>query len=723
MSRKVLEKYETNNGEINEVIKMNMKRTIVWSVIFAIGVFAVLAGKFGYIQLVQSEALQKEVVDLRVRQIKELPERGEVLDQNGKVLAMSLNAKDIAIYPNMMSSDRTREKVAELLSRELRRYGVKYEDVLEKTKAKGENGKYAPWYGIAKRVEPDIAKRIKESDVAGVIEISNSPKRYYPNGMLASSILGYVNHNNEPGSGIELSLNRYLAGTPGYTLAEMDYMKREIPIGFQNVTTPITGQKETQTIDSYIKYILEKRVEQAAEEMKAKEIHSVIINPKNGEVLAMASYPTFDPNNYTKFPQDTHNRNVSSYVYEPGSTFKPIYMAAALEGGHIKEDFSYYDGGTININGATIKNWNGQGLGQANLEDIIVNSSNVGMINISQTMTNKEVLSGLKKAGIGEKTGIELPNEEFGIIRSEEYINNDPQMKATMSFGQGLSTTPIQLITSFSEVINGGFNIQPTLVKKVEDEFGNIQYSKSEETGDRVYSEKTAEIMKRLLKANSEIGSGKDLQVEGYDSGSKTGSAWKVENGRYKSGSIVGSYMMFLPYENPEYVMLAVVDDPKNAEFGSTAAGPLVKEVMTEVLRYKAAPKTKPAEEGQPIDKPVDVSVPNMEYFLYEDAKTYLESEIKNAYVQKEGTGEVVVDQEYTSKNGKVHITLVTKKIKDKPYQHIPYLGGKTKEEVEFLLKKYSIETVFHGKGKVSEQSVQPGMYSRKINKLSFWLK
>lgn len=700
-----------------------MKRTIVWSVMLAVGVFAVLAGKFGYIQLIQSHALQEDVVEMRVRQVKELPERGEVVDQQGKIMAMSLNAKDIAIYPNMISSEETRQKVADLLGEQLKKYGVTPEQVMKKMKTKGKEGKYVPWQGIARRVEPAIAKRIQEEGFAGIIEVSNSPKRYYPNGRLASSILGYVNHNNEPGSGIELSLNRYLSGTPGYTLAEMDYMQKQIPIGYQNISSPVAGQKVTLTLDSYIQYVLEKRLEQGMKEMKPKAIHAVILDPSNGNILAMASTPSFDPNRYTESPVSEHGRNAASYPYEPGSTFKPIYMAMALEGGYINGASTWYDGrGSINVQGANIKNFDGRALGQMSLEDIITNSSNVGMIHISQTMTSEQTIAGLKKAGIGTKTGVELPNEERGLFPTVERLVNDPQAKATISFGQGISTTPIQIASAFSSVINGGHKIKPTLVHQVEDAFGNVQYKRREKAGESLYSDKTVSLMKSYLKANSEKGSGKDYQIPGYDAGSKTGSAWKVEDGRYKSGAIVGSFLGFVPYEKPQYVMLVVVDEPEGIEFGGPSAGPIFKDVMTEVMRYKTVPHTKAIKEGEPVRSPKEVPVPNMEYFLFDDAKRHLEESVEGVRVEKEGEGEVVYDQEYAYSGSKLVVTLITEKVGGSPYQHIPHLRGKTKSETLDALKKSGIKAVFHGEGVVLEQGVKAGRYIKAEKKIHFWL-
>lgn len=697
-----------------------MKQTIARSLIVVMVVFLVIAGKFAYIQLFQADELQKETVEQRVRKIKEMPDRGEIVDNEGRTLAMSLNAKNIAVYPNIMKKAETREKVARLLSDVLE---LPYNEVLKKVGTKNEDGKLVQWASIANRIDPEKAEKLKTSDYSGYIEISNAPKRYYPNGSLASTLLGFVNYESLPGAGIEMSLNHYLGGIPGYTIAEFDHSKKEIPIGFQTASKPVPGNKVTLTIDSYIQYALEQTLEKAAEEMEPEAIHAVVMDPSTGKILGMASYPSFDPNEYTEAKQEIINRNPASYVYEPGSTFKPVYMAAAMDAGYIDKNFTYYDGGTINISGTTLRNWDSRGLGQADLEDIIINSSNVGMINISKTMTSKQMLEGLKKAGIGQKTGIELPNEEIGLIPSAERLDSDPLAKATVSFGQGISVTPIQLITSFSEVINGGFNLNPTIVEKVEDEFGNVQYEWEQTDKEQVYKKETSESIKSYLKANMEIGSGKSVAVDGYDGGGKTGSAWKVENGRYAQGKIIGSFMGFIPYDNPKYVMLAVVDDPKNSEFGSTSGGPVFHNAMAEILRYKGEAKTVPMKGEETVEKEIEIKIPDVTFELFDEAKKEIEKSVKSeVVVAKSGPGEVVISQSYRYKDDVLTVNLKTVNIKGSDDSiYIPNVEGMSKNEVDALFKKYNIDITSHGEGTVVHQETEPGKYGKTIKKITLW--
>jgi cell division protein FtsI/penicillin-binding protein 2 len=438
----------------------------------------------------------------------------------------------------------------------------------------------------------------------------------------------------------------------------------------------------------------------------------------------MASYPSFDPNNYTSATQDELNTNAASFVYEPGSTFKPIVMAGALDGGYIAPNFTYNDTGSINVNGTIIHNWDSTNYGTSNLQDIILRSSNVGMTNISRQMTSKQMMDAIKKAGVGQKTGIELPNEETGLIPTPKQLDNDPVRKANVSFGQGISVTPLRVITSFSQIINGGYKITPTILENVQDQYGNTQYQWQQPKQQKIYKDTTVALMKSYLKANLEIGSGKGYGIPGYDGGAKTGSAWFVENGKYASGKIIGSFIGFIPYNHPKYAMLAVVDDPKNvALFGSNSSGPLFNGAMTEILRYKGEPHTVPLKGQKTIEKEKEINISDMTYELFDVAKAKIEKEVNgNVNVIKNGTGEVVLGQDYTYKNNSLVVTLKTSNIKGTDNNtYIPNLEGLPKDKVTALLEKYNIKAEFHGNGIVKYQETNPGEYSNKINKIVFW--
>lgn len=694
---------------------MNSERKmLVWLARVIVIVFVLVAMRFFYLQVIKASELQKEATQQRVKEIVETPERGKIVDRNGNILAMSLMAQDIAVYPNIITSPERQKEIAKMLADTL---DLKYSYVLKQIQSKNPKDKSEPakWALIARQVDPEKAYKIKQKNIGG-IQISQSPKRFYPNGALASSIIGFVNSNNQAGAGLEVGMNSYLAGVPGYTVAETDNYGKTIPIGLENISSPVEGQDVHLSIDNYIQYVLEKRLKKAMKEMNPHSIHGVVMDPNTGEVLAMASYPSFDPTKYQKSKSNTWNNSVATFVYEPGSTFKPTFMAQALEQGTITPEFRGYDGlGYVNVQGSNIKNWDGRPLGDYDLKEVIQTSSNVGMIAISKTMTSKQIVDGLHDAGFGAKTGIELPGEEIGLFPTEKSLNSDPIRKATVSFGQGISTTPIQLISAFSTLINGGYQVKPKLVESVKDEFGNDLYESGTTTKKRVYSQKTVDAMKSYLHFNQTDGSGKDYQIEGYDGGAKTGSAWVVENGVYKRGVIIGSFIGFAPLDHPKYAMLIVVDQPNGIEFGGPSAGPIYHDVMKEILRYKGVPK-----KNEKAEK--TITVPDVKWKLVEDAKEEVSSKVKNATIKITGKGQVVTAQSYAIKNDTLQITLQTKKIKEGKEYIIPSFVGKSKEEVEKMLKDAHVKVTFHGEGMIKEQDVKPGHYDSE-KELNFWLK
>ena len=700
----------TKKGEIiidNRVLRR--KFAIAARIVIIFFVIAIL--RLVYIQFIQSDKLQGEIIEDRVREIVNLPERGTITDRKGNILAMSLITNDIAVHPNLIVSKKHQENVAKVLSENVE--GLKYDEVLKIVQSDEK------WKLVAKKVSAESAKKIRESKIGG-IQISQSPVRLYPNGALAGGILGFVNDNNDPGAGLELKLNNFLAGQKGYTLAEINPFGKIIPVGSQNAVSPTNGQNINTTIDSYIQNILEENLLLAAEELQPKEIHAVLMDPNNGEIIAMASYPSYDPNNYQDFDKKTYTNTPANFGYEPGSIFKPFIIASALESGGITGD-EYVPSGSMVVNGHLIRDWNrGNGWGSITIEQIIQHSSNIGMIHVGKTMSDTELIDSLKKHGFNSPTGVELPGETIGFnFPTEKALQDDPIRRANISFGQGILMNPIQLVTSFSEIINGGFDIQPTLIKNVKDENGNIIYEPNKPTT-RAWKEDTAEKVRGYLKNNMEIGSGADLQIEGFDGGGKTGSAWFVEDGVYKDGAIIGSFMGFLPFENPKYALLISVKEPQGVEFGSTSAGPTYQRVMSEVVRYAGLKPTVISEEKEEEQKPT-FNLKDYSWTLFKDASKDIENTLTdNVKVTQVGKGEVVVNQTYTYENNVLHISLHTKPIVDKDTYYIPDLIGKKKEEIEALFKPYKLNYHLYGNNKVTEQTIAPGQHF-KIKSLQLW--
>ncbi|QST02987.1 hypothetical protein IMZ31_20790 (plasmid) [Pontibacillus sp. ALD_SL1] len=679
-------------------MNQSKKRMVVLFWIMLVLSLFVIGGRYAYIQIWKASDYQKEVVENRVREIEKRAERGKIVDRNGQELAMSLMAYNIDIYPNLITSKEHQERVAEVLALHL---DLSYDEMLRKAQSDEK------WMSIQKRVEPHVVDKIKEEDVGGIGFIK-TPKRYYPNQTLASGVLGFVNHAYQPGAGLEVSMNNYLAGIPGYTIAETDPVGNIIPVGLETASNPINGQNVHLTLDSYLQYVLEKRMMQGMEDMSPVGIHGIIMDPKNGDILAMASVPGFNPNDYNSASPELWNRQPSSYAYEPGSTIKPIIMAMALDEGAISTEDQWDDPGYKNVKGSLLYDWNKMGWGVVGLEDIIVHSSNVGMINIIQQMDDETVIDRLEKAGFGEKTGIPLPGEPTGMFPREAPIN--AVQKATISFGQGIQMTPLQLLTAFSEVINGGRDIDPRLVSHVKDQFGNVLYQNDEPTLEERYSKETSDTIRSYLKTNMEIGSGVDAQIEGIEMGGKTGSAWVEENGAYKKGEIVGSFIGFAPYEDPQVAMLIVVDQPQGVEFGSLSAGPIYKDVMEETLRYLSVKNEE--------DVKVKAEIPNVIGKLSTEGEAVILKHYPSVTINGVSSQTVVVDQRYTYVNHHLIIDFETRPLNEEGNVYIPDLYGMKREDVEAFISDLPLEVMMKGNGRVVEQSVPSGLYKEGQNLL-----
>lgn len=668
-------------------------RAGVW---VAIVLVVVLIIRFFDLMIVRAEELQKKVAEQRVKGEVLHPERGKILDRNGSVMAMSLVTYNVSIHPNLLDTEERKDEVAGWLSEALEEPKEEMRKIVD-TKDPKNPSKPAQWASVKKKV-PFAQAQILKAHKDTVFKIEEIPFRYYPNGELGANYLGFVNQGNVPGAGLELSLNSYISGKSGYTVAERGKSGKVVPVGYENIISPLDGYNVTLTIDSYMQYVLEKHLKQGMEKFEAVAAHAVLMDPKDGAVLAMASFPSYNGNAYGDYDPKTWNNNVASYTYEPGSIMKPLFMGMALNYGTINKNSGWADNGAISIGGAVIHDWNRIGWGYVDLGKIIEYSSNVGMVEISKTMTGDQIYDGLKRIGFGEKTGIEMPIEEVGIMNKREAFQK-PLYKATASFGQSISTTPIMMAKGYAQIANGGYKVTPHLVKQVDDKYGNTVQEFKEEKKEEIYKPQVSELLKQYLKQHAEGDSGTSSRIEGYDIATKTGTAQKAaETGGYKDGAIIGSIAGFAPLEQPEFVLVVTVDEP-NVQYGSQSAGPIFKDIMAELLTYKHIPKKGETKQS------ATVNVPDVKWMTVGQARKVLEE--ANVAVEVKGKGEVVVSKRYSYKDGILHAELETQSIKEKNKWVIPNLVGMSQKEVEEI--KWPFQIRVRGEGNVVEQSMQPG--------------
>lgn len=671
--------------------------------------FLIIIIRFFYLQIISSDELQEKVFNQRVHEVEQFPVRGYIYDRNGQTLGLSLITYDINVYPNLIKTEEHQYQVSEILSKHL---NIPKEEILEKVKTDNY------WASIAKKVTPDIVDKIRKENIHG-IEYQQSPERVYPKEELAAGILGFVNDEHQPGAGVELYMNRYLSGMPGLSISE--YSKgKEIPIGNNNSVLPRNGYHIQLTIDSHIQHILEREMKHQLEELNADSIHGIIMNPKNGKILAMASLPSYNPNEYRNFNSNLWNHTPAHFNYEPGSIIKPLYMAIGFEEGVLSEN-ELLPTGRINLYGTTISDWNNVGWGNLSPEEVIARSSNVAMVEISNRLTEEKVIEYFEKLNFNEKTGIELPGEEKGAnFPTPSQLAKDPIRHANISFGQGISITPLQMLTAFNVFANDGYIIQPTLVEKVYDEKGNIIFLYDEPKKEKVFSESTVEIIRSYLNNNMKEGSGSSIQIEGVEMGGKTGTAWYVENGKYKKDSFIGSFIGFLPFENPEYIAIISIKNPQNVKYGSESANPVFERMMKEILSI-------PKIENEDIEK-IQISLPNIKFKFADDAKKMIQKHIsQNEKINfqqikfvETGEGNIVIDRHYEIKNNQLIVTLYLKPISDDEYIYLPNLIGYPVSDIEELLRQHKINYKSFGKYLIKEQNLEPGRYSKDIY-LQIW--
>lgn len=593
-----------------------------------------------YIQIFQYKELNELAESLWSRNLPITADRGIITDRNGQILATNITTTSLVLIPNQIIN---KEQVARDLSNILK---SNYEDMLEHVSKKTSIERVHP---EGRQLSYEIAEQINNLNYDGVYLVRES-KRYYPYGDLLSHTLGYVGIDNQGLSGIELEYDEYLTGKNGAIKYLSDGKGHRLELA-EVYEQPTSGINIALTIDLDIQLSIEKELDNVISKYNPEHALIMVMDPNTAEVLAMASRPNFDSNNYQEASTEIINRNLPIWMtYEPGSTFKIITLASSIEEKtvNIFKD-TFHDGGSINVEGARIKCWKSGGHGTQTILEVVQNSCNPGFVILGQKLGKEKLFSYIEKFGFGKKTGIDLNGEGSGILFDPAKVG--PVELATTAFGQGISVTPIQQITAVSAAINGGKLYQPSIVKRLlEPETNTIIEEKEPKLVRQVISEETSKLVRYALETVVNSGTGKNAYVENYRIGGKTGTAQKVENGKYMVGNYILSFIGFLPADQPEYIVYVAVDNPKGiTQYGGTVSAPIAKNVFKDIISIKELPKAKE-----------------------------------------------VTPREYTWL--------------DKKYIELPNVVGKTKKEAASLLKQFKIE--YSGTGdNIIYQSPQGGLY------------
>lgn len=667
-----------------------IKRRLVILLLFSLLISFALMGRVFWIQIVKGEDLKGRALDQWTRDVPIEPKRGTIYDRNNNPLAISATVDTVMASPQDIADV---EKTAALLATALDMEKDDLEKLLKEAKEKKRGAIY-----LKRKITEEQSEAVRQLDLKGIY-FTKENKRFYPERNLCSHILGFTGIDSQGLDGIELIYDKYLKGNPGRIVSETDALSRKLPFGVDKYIPPEDGVNLVITVDKVIQHIAERELEKALAEHDALRGTVIAMDVRTGEILALTNKPDYDPNNFGKFPQKLWRNSAISDVYEPGSTFKVITASAALEEGVVGLNDTFFDPGFIMVSGVRIGCWYSGGHGSQTFIQIVENSCNPGFVEVGMKLGKERFMKYIKGFGFGETTGIDLPGESKGIF---DPAGVGPVELATISFGHGISVTPIQLITSLCTVANDGKLVQPHIAKALVDKDGKVVHEFPKESLRQVISYDTAQEMKKILESVVTNGTGGRGKIEGYKVGGKTGTAEKYVPGKYTV-----SYMGFAPVDDPKLAILVVIDEPMRGPiYGSTIAGPVFQKLMADSLTYLGIePNLPPEENNSDILK-----TPDLRNLFVEDAKKILSQSGLNFRV--EGEGYVVTNQvPAPGAQIKKHSTVIIKvsdSTTNKDPVAIPDLRGRTVKETTDILNAIGLNIEIVGSGYVKKQNPPP---------------
>lgn len=509
-------------------------------------------------------------------------QRGKVLvsEKDGELYPLATNVKLFALQV-VPAQIKNPELVASKLMPFLSGTGMEESDLIGKLTSKA---KYLP--PLKKKLSEEEAQKIADLDLTGVYLVQEQ-YRYYPEGTMAAQALGFVNADGKGQYGVEEYLNKQLGGEAGLLEAEQDVFGRQIALGKRQNVNPEDGLDVVLTIDRAVQYQVEKMLKESVEKHKADRGSVIVMDPKTGKIIAMAAYPNFDPNNYSKSALELFTNMNTSQVYEPGSVFKVITLAAGIDAGLVSPSTTYTDTGEVQINDRTIRNSDKIAHGQQTMTQVLEKSLNTGAVYVIQKLGKNLFRKYLDQFGFMKPTGVEASGEVAAHVK--ELKNWSDVDLATMAFGQGIAVTPMQMIASIGAIANGGKLMQPHVVDKILYPSGAVSIGPDEKG--QAISAQTAGLMSAMMVGVVERGHGKQAGVPGYYIAGKTGTAQipNPKTGGYIAegvGSTIGTFVGFGPVENPRFVMITRIDRPKDVVYAESSAAPLFGQVAKFLLDY-----------------------------------------------------------------------------------------------------------------------------------------
>lgn len=686
--------------------------------------FLILSLRLAYIMIVKRGDYAKRAEDQWTSEVRIDARRGRILDRNGEELAVSADVYRVdfdlnSIRQSLNKKGLETKDIAPLIANALE---LESDKVLEKLETKLPSGANAGSANLVRRIEKEAADKVKALEISGVI-VSPDTKRYYPNGEFLAHVLGSTNVDGQGLTGVELQYNEYLSGVPGIRISELDRNSANVSYTISKFTAPITGKDVTLTIDKNIQAFAEKAAEDALVNNKAARVSILVMDPNNGEILAMVNKPDFDPNNpfdgYLDFTGNTDAEKLQKMwrnslvndTFEPGSIFKVVTMVAALEEGLVTENDRYTCGGSLQVGPHTIKCWKRGGHGEQILPEILQNSCNVGFMKLGEKIGKEKLTEYIQKLGFGKVSGVDLPGEAKGIIKSVESIKEADL--ATISFGQTNTVNAVQYMAAYNALANGGTLIQPHIMKSITHttSTGELVVDETFEpvVKENVLSEEMTAVLRDYLERTVNKGGSNRTYIAGYHIGGKTGTAQKVNpvTGGYEAGKYISSMAAMLPIDDPKITVFISIDEPSNGDYyAGVVTAPVGKILIDDIINYMNDEILKdndsilreiviPELRGLSVDEAKKVlKENNLEYNIEGNESIITDIKPYPGYVVKEGSKINL----YTGGDGTYNKNVV-----------MPDLIGYSKEAAIELLESLGIKYTLQGDGVVSNQSIPEG--------------
>jgi cell division protein FtsI/penicillin-binding protein 2 len=641
----------------------------------------IVCGRLVQLQFSQHEDLANRARQQQQTPVETSPQRGELLDRQERQLARSIQTVSLFLDPDgldVATLDRNAKELAQAL-------GLKYPALAKQFRDAHANKKRFVW--VVRRLDAELARTVIDRELPGVHARLES-KRYYPNGSLAAHVLGYVGLDGKGLGGVEQFYNAKISGEPGHLLLEQDANGNPYE-GYEIASK--AGQTVVLTIDQSIQYHAEQVLLAAVQRSRAKSGTVIVLDPRSGEILALANAPTFDPNRVADTKAETRSNWALQNIYEPGSTFKVVAFAAALERKLARvEDRIDCQMGAITVAGRVVRDHSA--FGTLTIAEALAKSSNVAAIKLGIRVGDPTMYDYIKRFGFGSRTGIELPGETAGLLRKVERWQ--PSSIGSIAIGQEIGVTPVQMVAAFGALANDGVRVAPHLIREVRNSEGAVVYRAQPEQR-RVINTETAIAIRGMLEGVTLRGTAKQAQLDGYSAAGKTGTAQKIDpkTRAYSATRHVASFVGFAPVSNPQAVIIVVIDEPAGAYHGGDVAAPIFREVAEQILPILGV---MPDIETK--------STPELIAQVNEDAERA--AKVREAQIESEQQRQATLPtvDNNGGRGGEIVYAVATKKA-----MLMPDLRGRSVRDVARTCAQLGLQVEAHGEGKGLKQSPAAG--------------